>query len=242
MANKSISAIADKPDLFLVAHRGDRAGGVENTLSAFAYAAAGGARFGECDIQFSRDLMAVVIHDDRLQRLCNRPDMLVHENDLSTLEHVCSHHFPLLTLTVLLAWLQTQAQFTMFIEIKPAIRNRLSDRKIAEYLADVIPTALRHQIVLISQSGQIIDACKSHLECRTGWVAEGDQRPALPVDYVFMPQQDIAAMAAWQADGVLVGLYTVNTADQACHLLSLGADLIETNHFVSMAQSMKDCG
>ena len=182
------------------------------------------------------------MHDHSLQRLCNRPDILVTEHDLCTLEHVCSPYFRLLTLKALLVWLQNQAQFTMFIEIKPMIRRRWNDRTIAACLAAAIPPSLRHQIILISQSGPMIDACQARLDCRTGWVAEGDQRPELPVDYVFMPEQHTEAMAAYQAEGTRVGLYTVNAADQACHLLSLGADLIETNHYVRMLQCMKNYG
>jgi glycerophosphoryl diester phosphodiesterase len=224
--------------LALVAHRGDRAGGAENTLAAFAFAAAAGARFAECDIRFTRDFAAVALHDNRLRRLCSRPDVKADEVDLAELRLACSHCFELLTLEMLAQWLQSQPQLTMFVEIKPMIRRRLSDQGIAERLADSIPESLFGKIVLISQSGAIVDACKARFDCRTGWVGEGRQRPETPVDYIFMPHQKAVSIAAWHARGARVVLYTVNQADRALQLLSMGADLIETDHYARMAQDI----
>ncbi|PJA31937.1 MAG: glycerophosphodiester phosphodiesterase, partial [Zetaproteobacteria bacterium CG_4_9_14_3_um_filter_53_7] len=99
---------SDTPENRLVAHRGDRDGGVENTLAAFKHAATAGARFAECDIQFTRDLVPVVIHDNWLKRLCGRADITVMQTDLVDLISVCAPHFELLTLAGLLQWLQGQ--------------------------------------------------------------------------------------------------------------------------------------
>ncbi|MCF7820946.1 MAG: glycerophosphodiester phosphodiesterase, partial [Mariprofundaceae bacterium] len=111
----------DDPGTWLVAHRGDREGGVENTLAAFKLAVKSGALFAECDIQFTRDLVPVVIHDDSLKRLC---DLALHVSllDLIDLEELCYPCFTLLTLQKLLIWLKEKPQLTLFIEIKPDIR------------------------------------------------------------------------------------------------------------------------
>lgn len=52
----------------VIAHRGGSALRPENTMLAFAHAAALGAGAVECDVHFSRDREVVVIHDATLER------------------------------------------------------------------------------------------------------------------------------------------------------------------------------
>ncbi len=62
---------------FAMAHRGGTGfspnAGIENTLSAFATAWALGLRFFETDVRSSSDGVAVVVHDEHLDRLCDVP-------------------------------------------------------------------------------------------------------------------------------------------------------------------------
>ncbi len=228
----------DDPGAWLVAHRGDREGGVENTLGAFRFAAESGAMFAECDIQFTRDLVPVVIHDDSLKRLC---DLALHVSllDLIDLEELCYPYFTLLTLQKLLIWLKEKPQLTLFIEIKPDIRKRLDDNDIAARLATLIPEAVLSRIILISESGSIIDACRDCLSCPVGWVAEGNEQAALPLDYVFMPRSEAAMIGQWHSRGVKVGLYTINSEKMARQLMGTGADMIETDHFSKMVGELE---
>jgi len=219
---------------YLVAHRGDRTGGVENTLAAFKQAASAGARFAECDIQFTSELIPVVIHDNCLARLCNKADLRISGHALTDLQQACSNHFTLATLDELLLWLASQPQLTMFIEIKPEVCTRLNVAAIAELLAGQIPCHIRKQLVLISESGHILDACKARFDCRTGWVAEGNQQPTSVIDYIFMPHSRSAEIAKWHERGVKVGLYTINDAIIATDMLAAGADLIETDQYSRM--------
>lgn len=53
---------------FLIAHRGCSATVPENTLAAFEAALDAGAEVLECDVQMSRDGVAIVLHDPRLDR------------------------------------------------------------------------------------------------------------------------------------------------------------------------------
>ncbi len=55
------------------AHRGGALEAPENTMAAFAHAAALGYRYVETDIQATRDGVPVVFHDDDLERLTGRP-------------------------------------------------------------------------------------------------------------------------------------------------------------------------
>ena len=59
----------DKPHL-IAAHRGNRSIRAENTISAFKESL-GKADFIELDVNFTKDGVAVIIHDDTLQRTSN---------------------------------------------------------------------------------------------------------------------------------------------------------------------------
>jgi glycerophosphoryl diester phosphodiesterase len=63
-----ISPAVRPPRPLVFAHRGGRAIGPENTLTAFDHGLAAGADGLELDVHLSRDGRAVVIHDDRLDR------------------------------------------------------------------------------------------------------------------------------------------------------------------------------
>ena len=219
-----------------MAHRGDQTGHVENSLDAFRLAVKSGALFAECDIQFTRDLVPVVIHDDHLKRLCDL-DLHVSLLDLIDLKELCYPYFTLITLHKLLAWLNREPQLTLFIEIKPEVRKRLDDSAIAERLAGLIPETVGSQIVLISESGGIVDACRAQLNFRTGWVAEGSEQPESRPDYAFIPVDEAATIEQWHDRGAKVGLYTVNSATTALELMHAGADLIETNHFSKIVEA-----
>jgi len=226
--------LIEHPANWLVAHRGDRAGGVENTLAAFSHAITAGARFAECDIQFTRDMMPVVLHDNWLKRLCHNPAAKVINLELAELYDVCLPNFELLTLDRLLAWLELQAGVTLFIEIKATVRRRTTDRSIARRLTRHIPDSLLDKVVLISKSGDILDACKAAFAAhrlRIGWVAEGNSLPVSDIDYIFMPYEDMETFHRWQNRGVKVGLYTINDVELATEMRRLGADLIESDHF-----------
>jgi len=227
------------PKTWLVAHRGDQDSSVENTLSAFEQASEFGAQFAECDIQFTRDLVPVVIHDDFLKRLC---DLALHVSllDLIDLKELCYPYFKLLRLSKLIAWLERTPQLSLFIEVKPDIRTRLNDNEIADVLTKCLPETLLSRIILISEAGNILDVCHARLDCRIGWVAEGNDRPDSRLDYVFMPYTEVASIKTWHERGIKVGLYTLNDAKLAHEMRSLGADLIETNHYSRMLIDLEE--
>jgi glycerophosphoryl diester phosphodiesterase len=67
----------------ILAHRGLALDAVENTLSAFASAVEHGASYIETDVHASSDGIAVISHDDDLQRLVGRPECV---SDLTAAE------------------------------------------------------------------------------------------------------------------------------------------------------------
>ncbi len=175
-------------------------------------------------------------------RLC---DLALHVSrlDLIDLKELCYPCFKLLTLKKLLAWLKENPPLTLFIEIKPDIRTRLSAGEVADRLKKEIPAALLPRLVLISESASTLQACKKQMKCAIGWVAEGEDRPDAEMenqlDYIFMPYRKAESIEAWHQRGVKVGLYTINGANLARQMLELDADLIETDHFSSMLAELE---
>jgi len=230
--------VSENPADFLVAHRGDRQGGFENTLAGFQAAALAGARYVECDIQFTSDLIPVVVHDNWLKRLCQRPDVKVMQTPLAELRHVCEPAFSLSTLEELMQWLAQATDITLFVELKAPIRKRLSDPSIARRIAACLPAALLSRVVIISQCAGLLEACRDALACPLGWVHESPALPRCAVEYIFMGWQRAAEISRWHARGMQVGLYTVNDAEKILALRKCGADLIETNHFTRMVREI----
>jgi glycerophosphoryl diester phosphodiesterase len=69
------------PGTLCIGHRGARALAPENTLPAFAKAAALGCPMIEIDVHLSRDGALVVHHDDRLGRCTNVHERFPERND-----------------------------------------------------------------------------------------------------------------------------------------------------------------
>ena len=220
----------------LIAHRGDRSGGVENTLPAFVAAAEAGALFLECDVQLSADGVPVIMHDDRLERLCRGLKQRVSSTPLADLRRLTAPFFRLATLAELLAWLAETPRVTLFVEIKPPLRRRLDDRRIVRLFSDMIAPELRPRIVFIGQSARLLEAFAACGLFRIGWVASRRSAPRCPLDFAFLPRRMADGMRSWHKQGARVALYTVNDAGLAEKLLAQGADFIETNHFADMAE------
>lgn len=60
----------------IIAHRGSSADAPENTLAAFQVAIDAGADGVEFDVQLSKDIVPVVIHDYDLRRVASRPEKI----------------------------------------------------------------------------------------------------------------------------------------------------------------------
>jgi len=227
------------PARFLVAHRGDQEYAVENTLAAFEAAAQAGAQFAECDIQFSHDFVPVILHDHTLKKLGIGSNATTSQLSYAELTTLCGQHYPLLSFQTLLQWLQHHPDITLFSEIKPSILRRKSAALAVQSIINMIPEAVQPQIILISQSALLVEACCREFIGQVGWVAEYHRIPETNFAYLFLPATDVEKAAAWQQRGVQCVVYTINDAKQVRALLDNGIDLIETNHFQRMTRAIK---
>ena len=72
MPTSSLDRLLSLTTRAAIAHRGGSKLNPENTLAAFAHAAALGVDAIECDVRLSRDGQVVVIHDDTIDRTTDR--------------------------------------------------------------------------------------------------------------------------------------------------------------------------
>ncbi len=141
----------------LVGHRGYPAACPENTLSGFHAAVQAGATAIECDVQFSRDGRAMVIHDHTLKRTTGQSGR-VADYSADELTAISAHEparlndafkpEPIPFLTSLVELLQEYPQVTVFVEIKEESFAHFSrDYCVAAILDDCAPLVQRAVII-----------------------------------------------------------------------------------------------
>jgi len=229
----------------LVAHRGDHEDTPENTLVSFERAVAAGARWLECDIQFTRDAEPVVLHDDHLGRLCgvDRNISSYNLNELSELSVFEPAWIgrqlegqPILILSDFLFWLDEKPDVSLFLEIKDEALSRMSPEEIVKIVLPMIAGS-KTPIIPISSSALILEMLHAQCALPFGWVAEGSQ-PEMALDYVFLEGCDETSIRTWHDYGASVAVYTINDANKARYCWAVGADLVETNHFTRMGREL----
>lgn len=226
-----------EPGSFLVAHRGDREGGRENTLAAFQAAADAGASYIECDVQFCGDMTPLIIHDGGLSRLYGATCEPLVRRSLTEIMAAVPHFEPL-TLAQMLQWLAAHPQLTLFMELKPPILRRYAAARVVAKLAPLLAGLEPRQLVIISGSAAWLEACAASLPFRLGWVAGRHRRPACPLAYIFLPKRLASGFAARRETGTRIVAYTSDRADEVRALLDAGADLVETDCFAAMRRQL----
>ena len=69
--NENSKIEKEEEDIHSIAHRGYSAVAPENTLSAYRYAYLAGFKYVECDVSFTKDGYAVLLHDNTIDRTSN---------------------------------------------------------------------------------------------------------------------------------------------------------------------------
>jgi glycerophosphoryl diester phosphodiesterase len=238
------------PDAFptIVAHRGASSTRPENTLSSFEQAVRLGARIVEFDVRLSRDGVAVVIHDPRVERTTDGTGA-VHEltsTELRALNAGTSDvPEPVPKLADVLDLLSGRAGVAIEIKNLPGEPGFQAD---GETLVEVTHEEIDRRrfdgpVLLISFNPRSIAASRSISdEVPTGFLTtelvpprdalaharqEGHEM-VLPAVTSLLAAGDVFVQDA-HAAGLLVGTWTVDDPDRVRRLVDEGVDAIASN-------------
>jgi glycerophosphoryl diester phosphodiesterase len=232
----------DAPTPLAFAHRGGAAAGDENTVAAFGRAVALGYRYVETDTHATADGIAVVFHDDTLDRMLGRPGRVrdVRWADLSTLRIGGAAVVPRLA-DVLDAW--PQVRFNIDVKADEAVgptveavrRTGAPDRVLLASFSDTRVAQLRRAL-----GPQVATSLGTRATSRL-WLASRVGGPAWPLT---RPNQAAVQVPVWHGRvrvvdgrfvrhahrrGLQVHVWTIDDPTEMNELLDLGVDGIMTD-------------
>ena len=231
----------------LVAHRGDPFRFPENTGAGVNSAFKAGAVWGEIDIQYTADFTPVLFHDPDLKRSSRDPREIVATKwkDIKRLPASYSERFGtkfdtyrITRFTELLDSLSEWPEIRIFVELKSTSIDHFGVGKVVDdILTKINDTNCLNQIAaIISKHDVALEAVRAHSDFPIGWVvpdfddANRARAQQLSLDYLFINKK---RFNVWQQglprQSERRVVYTVNDLEAAQDLLSLGADMIETD-------------
>jgi glycerophosphoryl diester phosphodiesterase len=227
----------------IIGHRGAAAAAPENTLASIAKAHEFGCRWVELDAKLSFDKIALLMHDERLERTTNGSGQFAERTaaDLQRLDagswkapDFTGERIPTLAEAIALL-----ARFGMGanIEIKPCPGREVeTGRAVALELRRLWPRG--HGLLVSSFSGASLEAARAVApELPRGWLVE-----APPLDWAATVRRlGCVSLNPWYEDtepqtvqaarqlGLEVVAYTVNEVQQAQELLAAGVASVITD-------------
>jgi len=228
----------------IIAHRGYSATAPENTLAAIEAAITAGADAVEFDLHVTRDGVAVLFHDETLERTTGRAGLLA-ETSLAELRGLDAGAWfaasftgePVPSLDDALAGIGTRLG-RIYPEVKGYGRERDLDRMVDL----VVERGLIDTTVFISMDWHALDRMRArHEALRIGYIVEKRSRardglaraagdPLALVDFrasLLLEDPDLCSQAG--VDGVDLAVWTVDDPEEASSLLALGVCRITTN-------------
>lgn len=227
-----------------IAHRGAGLLAPENTLAAFRLGAAHGYRMAECDVKLSADGVPFLLHDATLERTTNGHGTAGHLPwcDLSQLDAGSWHSQafsgePLPSLAAVATWCHAQGVL-LNIEIKPtpgleAHTGRMVAQAASQLWANqAVPpliTSFRPDTLAAARAaaphlprGLLLD------RWWPGWQGMAQHLKCVAV-VAHHPMWNTRKVAEARSAALRTLSYTVNSADAAQRLLSLGLDGLITD-------------
>ena len=233
------------------AHRGARSTHPENTLSALK-ASIGHCDFIEIDVQLSSDEVAVIMHDDTLERTTNvskihafelRKPYLVSDfsyEELLTLDYGSwfSRYEPLLTLSDALKFIKENEVY-LNIEIKD-IHKYFSDEKIVSSVFKEIENFdVETQVLISSFRHEYLLLCKEMNSNIPTAVLVAYKHPSKLLEYLkeirvdaYHPNKELVdetTVKELKEAGFFVNAYTVDTPDEMQELFDKGVNGVFSN-------------
>ena len=240
-----------KPNL-IAAHRGDRSRKPENTLGALV-SSVGRCDFAEIDVQLTKDLVPVIIHDETLARTSDISKIKAFEvlapwrvSDL-TLQELEQLDFgtwfngsyaPLLTLEKALAFVK-EVQLFLNIEIKN-ISHVFSDEVVVEKIIGLIQRTQTEDLILLSSFyHSYLPLCKTYAPTIPTAALQAHKHPNDLIPYLqglqadaYHPEEKITTrdiVAHLRDAGFFVNVYTVNDPARQQELFSWGVNGVFTD-------------
>ena len=228
----------------LIAHRGYSGKFPENTLIAYQTAYAYGARWMECDIQLTKDLVPIVHHDENLLRMSG-VDADIRTLKAKKLKQYTAHYpdkfgnefitNPFCTLKELSRWMKQHKDVRMFVEIKKHSIETFGIQNTMKAVYKAIKP-VKGQCIIISFDPYIIDYAKQKYALSNGWVipewSSECQQTANEIepDYLFSNKNIMPADTSqwWQGRWQWAN-YNVDEIEELPKWLATNIPFIETN-------------
>ena len=244
-------ALFKKPDL-IAAHRGDRSQKAENTLAALV-SSIGKCDFIEVDVQLTKDLVPVIIHDDTLARTSNISEIKrfeerkpwrvcdFTEEELQSLDFGSwfDHEYePLLALEKALLFAK-EHQLYLNVEIKEMSRA-FEDETVVQIITDMIKkTQTEHLVLLSSFYHPYLPLCKKHAHSIPTAALQKYKHPDDLIDYLHALQVDAyhpaeritkqKIVSDLREAGFFVSVFTVNDIKRQKELFDWGVSAVFTD-------------
>lgn len=235
----------------LIAHRGDMTNYAENSMQAIQAAIDLGFVYIEIDVQLSKDLVPIVMHDDTLMRTANVNKKVfeltgneIISYSLNSLEdaQVNKQTAYVPALSDVINLLNGHPEVTLFVEIKRHSIEYCGLKSVVEAVLHEIIDA-NFKVVVISFLAEVVDYLRERNVVSVGWaIGELDQlhqQQAITMkpEYLFCDFNKIKnIMELWQGTWQWV-LYDIKQPQLAYELLTQGVSLVETGDIIQLASA-----
>lgn len=240
------------PRPLISAHRGGRAEAPENTAAAFERAAELGIPGAECDVRISADSVAVVIHDETLNRTTDGIGVVRNLTAAELGELDARADFPdwptrpgVPTFAEIARIARSIEYFE--VEIKADADERI-ERLVPRLIEDIDATGIRDIVKFISFEAEILELCR-RLDPDIPRALVG----VFSSEVSFLPAIDLKCNSiagsvshltqevvdAAHDAGLSVTCWTVNTAEDFANMVDWGVDVVTTD-YPSMMQELLD--
>lgn len=234
-----------------MAHRGDMTAYPENSLMAFRAAAELGFSYMELDIQLSKDLVPIVIHDENLVRttgvnksVCQTSfeEICTYKVLMPSQHNVSDNLLKIARLKDVVELLNIHSNATLFVEIKRESIDKFDLQTVVEATIDDLQHA-KFNVVIISFLREVIEYVQDMGIYLTGWAlkdydeAHHSLAKTMQAEYLFCNIKKVKNPSQlWNGPWKWV-LYDVKNPKYAYELLEQGVDLIETGDIVRLHSS-----
>jgi glycerophosphoryl diester phosphodiesterase len=242
--------MADK--ITLVGHRGEPASFPENSLESFTHALMAGAAYIETDINITADGVAVLSHDENLNKMTGS-HISITQNTYRVFKDIPAgyperfsdryKHCRIATLMQLSALLECWPKTTCFVELKEESLSCFGNQVVDLVVASL--QTITAQTVLISFDYAALVYAREQYNFPIGWVLpewtveNKIKAEKLSADYLFVDK----AFCPENKNGIWPGpwqwvVYTVNTPAEIKQYADLGITIIETDCISELQQAL----